>query len=255
MTNRIQTRLKAAYRRVRYYGFKYRCPFCRATLRTFLPFGLNHPLLVQKNVVGGGLRPQALCPVCGSLDRERLVYLYLKNNTDVFKKSLRLLHVAPETRLRAILQKQSNIAYLAADLIPRPGQVAMDITAIPFPDETFEAIICCHVLEHVVEDARALSELYRVLKPGGMAVLQVPMSLTLTSTYEDLTITTEEAREKAFGLTSHVRIYARDYPKRLARAGFQVDVFSWPDHSRKFGGKCNVFGLNKKEDVVCAFSP
>lgn len=255
MTNRIQTRMKEYYHRVRYFGFKFRCPFCQATLRKFLPFGLNHPLMVQKEVVGGGLRPQALCPVCGSLDRERLVYLYLKNKTDVFNQPLRLLHVAPEPRLRAILQKQPNIAYLAADLISQPGLVAMDITAIQFPDKTFEAIICCHVLEHIVEDAQALSELYRVLKPGGFAVLQVPMSLNLTKTYEDVTITSKKERERAFGLTGHVRIYARDYLKRLERAGFRVNVFSWPDYHQKFGGKGNVFGLNKKEDLFCAFRP
>jgi SAM-dependent methyltransferase len=239
----------AAYKRVFYFGFRYKCPFCNSRLRTFLPFGLRFPVLKEEKVVGGGYRQNALCPICGSFDRERLLYLFLLRKTDVFEKPQKLLHVAPEARVADILRAKVTVDYLTADIAAENVMVKMDITDIRFPDDSFDAIICNHVLEHVIDDRKAMAELYRALKPGGWGVLQVPLSLSLKNTYEDALITTITGREEAFGQGDHVRIYAKDYQDRLAQAGFRVSVFEWVNEAESFGGGRNVFGLNEEECV------
>lgn len=166
---------------------------------------------------------------------------------------MRLLHIAPEARLAAILRTKENIDYITGDISSRKKvMVEMDVTDIQFPNHSFDAIICCHVLEHVADDCKAMSELYRVLKPGGWAILQVPLSRTLRNTYEDFTITTTAGREEAFGQGDHVRIYAEEnYRDRLTRAGFKVNVFKWVTKAENFGGRRNIFALNKKEHIYC----
>jgi SAM-dependent methyltransferase len=248
---KFRQRLKAAY----YFGFKHVCPFCHSKLRRFVPFGFEHAVLNQKRIVAGGCRPNSLCPVCGSLDRERLFYLYLVNKTNVFTEPARLLHVAPEPRAEKILREQAHLDYLTADLYAKDVMVKMDLCDIQFADNCFDAIICNHVLEHIVDDRKAMSELLRVLKPGGWAILQAPISLVLERTYEDFSITTTSGREQAFGQADHVRLYARDYKDRLENAGFKVEVFQWLNDAANFGGQRNKFGLNKKESLYKAVKP
>jgi SAM-dependent methyltransferase len=181
------------------------------------------------------------------MDRERLVYLFIQHKTDAFAKQTKVLHVAPEPRLSEILRDQPTIKYLTADLHSGEVMVKMDITTIQFPDEQFDAIICNHVLEHVADDRKAMAELYRVLRPGGWAILQVPIALALDCTYEDFSITAPAAREAAFGQHDHVRIYASDYKDRLKAAGFKVKVFRWTSSVDEFGGSQNRFGLDPNE--------
>jgi SAM-dependent methyltransferase len=221
-------------------------------LRGLLPFGLKSPVLKQHNVVGGPYRLNTLCPVCGSYDRERLLYLYLLKKTKVFCSPLKLLHIAPEKIVENILRDYKNLDYLTADLYEEDVMVKMDITDIQFPDDTFDAIICNHVLEHIVDDLKAMSELHRILKPGGWAILQVPISLSLKETYEDFSITTPECRERAFGLADHVRIYAKDYRQRLEQVGFSVDIFRWTEEPDLFGGRHNRFRLHTDEELYVA---
>ena len=252
---KFRPRLRKIYTRTYYFGFKYKCPLCHSFLRTFRPYGLNLPVLKQKQVIGGGQREKAVCPVCGSLDRERLLYLYLLLKTDIFQKPKKLLHVAPEKRLSEIIGRQPTIEYVTADLQSKEVKVEMDITDIPFPDCFFDAVLCCHVLEHIIDDRKALNEIYRILSPGGWGVLQVPLSLLLNSTYEDSSVQTREGREKAFGQADHVRIYAKDYENRLQQVGFKVDVFKWINEDKYFGGHRNRFGLNENEFVYFVKKP
>jgi predicted SAM-dependent methyltransferase len=183
------------------------------------------------------------------------LYLFLLHKTDVFTRPIKVLHVAPEARLSKILSERNTIDYLTADLQSQHVMVKMDITAIQFPDDCFDAIICNHVLEHVVQDRAAMAELYRTLAPGGWAILQVPMSLKLERTYEDSSKTTTGARETAFGQHDHVRIYARDYTDRLEQAGFRIHVFYWTKDAQNFGGRKNRYGLNEQEGVYFATKP
>jgi len=177
-----------------------------------------------------------------------LLYLYLSNKTNLFTEPVKLLHVAPEPALSAYIEQHSNIDYLTADIDLKSVMVKMDITEINYPDRSFDVIICNHVLEHIIDDRKAMNELYRVLKPGGWGILQVPMSISLDSTYEDFSITDPSEREQVFGQLDHVRIYAMDFVDRLKQSGFQVNPFEWWN-DQEFAGSNNKYGLLQDEIV------
>ncbi len=241
-------KLKTFIRKARFLGSKYYCPICDSNVRNFRPRGFKFPVLTEKNIIGGGYRLNAQCPVCKSTDRERLLYLYLSNKTKFFTEQIKLLHVAPEPALSAVIEKHSNIDYLTADLYSESAMVKMDITEIDYPDKSFDVIICNHVLEHIIDDSKAMSELYRVLKSGGWGILQVPMSLSLAKTYEDFSITDPAEREQVFGQSDHVRIYAIDYLDRLKESGFQADPFEWWT-DKEFSDSNNKYGLLQDESI------
>ena len=161
------------------------CPICGTEIIAFLPFG-------------GNPRPNAQCPNCGSLERHRATYIFLKEKTRVFKENIKLLHVAPEKAFYDIFRAQENIDYLTVDLNDKPPHVMekMDIQDIQYPDNTFDFIYCSHVLEHVPDDRKAIDELYRVLKPDGKALLLVPLNSSLDKTLEDPSYNTPELRLK-----------------------------------------------------------
>lgn len=185
-----------------------KCPICDYEAEAFLPFGYDP-------------RPNALCPQCSSLERHRLLWLYLNIKTDFFNSTHTLLDIAPvklfSDRWSAFFQD-----YVSIDLSSPLAQFKMDVTDLKFPDCKFDWIICYHVLEHVPDDLKAMRELLRVLKPGGKAILQVP--IFPGPTYEDFSIVTPEGREQAFGQADHVRRYGADYAERLRSAGFSVKV-------------------------------
>lgn len=241
-------KLKSYGNKVRFFGTRYKCPACQSNLRKWLPYGYDIPVLIEKKVIGGGYRENALCPVCRSMDRSRLVYLYLLRKTSFFDLQAKVLHVAPEKDLSKVIKLSPNIDYVTADAREGRAMVQMDITDINYPTNSFDVIICNHVLEHIVDDEKAMTELHRVLKPGGWGILQVPMSFVLDETYEDSSITTPEEREVKFGQYDHVRIYAMDYIERLQKAGFDVDVFKWEDDP-EFCADDNKFGLLESERV------
>ncbi len=219
--------LKLFFTGLRYAGNKYYCPLCRHGFKTMLPGGFDLPVIKELEIVGGGYRLNNICPRCQSTDRDRLVFLYLKHKTGFFTKPQKVLHVAPEPALYKVFNKTDNLDYTAGtkyqegfyynDTLP-----SIDLTALPYGDNQFDFVIANHVLEHIENDHKAMTEIYRVLKPGGQAILQVPLSLKLEQTYEDPSVKTEQEREKHFGQFDHVRLYGRDYPDKLKNAGFKV---------------------------------
>lgn len=216
-----------------------------------MPYGLELPVLRKYQVIGGGRRNTA-CPHCYSSDRERLIYMFIKNHTELFNpgKPCKMLHVAPEKNLSRILIQSNHIDYHCVDRM-EPGYTYaghvqyMDILKIEFPDNHFDYIMCNHVLEHIVEDAQAMRELCRVLKPGGTGLLQVPVSSVLEDTIEDFSVTDPKAKEQLFGQFDHVRIYGKvNYKKRLATAGFTLidtNISSDPRYAKML--------LNPSEDL------
>ena len=180
--------------------------FCK-----FLPYGY------------GAQRPNALSPSTFSLERHRLLWLFLKNETDFFTEQKKVLHIAPEQCFLKRFRKQKNLDYTTADLYSPIADVKADICDLPFEENTFDIVFSNHVLEHIEDDKKAMNELYRVLKPGGMGIFQIPQNLNLEKTYEDFTITSPEERSKHFGQYDHVRVYGRDYFNRLKAAGFTVN--------------------------------
>ena len=190
-------------------------------------------------------RPESKCPLCGSLERHRLIWLYLNRQTDLFDgHKKKMLHVAPELQLVRLFQKRDYIDYLSADLYAH-AMVKMDITEIQYPGNTFDVIYCSHVLEHVQDDRKAMDEFYRILKPGGWAILQVP--ITADATLEDPTVISPKERERLFGQDDHVRRYGPDYKARLMEAGFSVTVDGF---ARGLNDRVSSrFGLMRNEDV------
>ena len=245
--------LYVRYRYILYIGCRFECPLCGGHFRKLLPGGLSITVLEENNAVGAGYRVNAVCPRCYSYERTRLLYLYLKNKTGFFNDRLKVLHVAPEACLQRIIMKCPNIDYLSADLSSPLAMVQMDVTNIEYEQNSFDVVICSHVLEHIIDDHKAMSELHRVLKPGGWAIIQVPISLSHDRTYEDPEIRTEKERQKAFGQRDHVRIYARDFEDRLKKVGFSVDVYSFV---KEFGDSAvNKYCLLKDEHLyICSKS-
>ncbi len=194
-----------------YLGKNVECPVCGRVYRKMLPYGRNPA------------RENALCPNCLSLERHRLIWLYLQDKTGFFRDKIKFLHIAPELCYIHRFESLPNLDYISADIESPLAKVKMDIHEIPSEDNTFDAAMCNHVLEHVRDDILAMKEIYRVLKPGGWAILQVPfMGKNLKKTFEDPAITSHKEREKVFGQRDHVRIYGHDYAERLRSAGFEV---------------------------------
>jgi SAM-dependent methyltransferase len=233
----IANKIRLQLLRIRYTGSRVYCPCCGSTYSEFARFG-------------DARRRNAWCPKCESLERHRLLWMYFENKTNIYKQPLKLLHVAPETIFYNHFKKQPNIDYYPADkfnnLYP-PGTHYIDILKIDLPDESFDAIICNHVFQYIEEDKKAMKELYRVLKKGGWAIMQVPMNQNSGVTYEDASITDPKERQKAFGLKEHVRYYGADYADRLREAGFTVKV---DDYTAEFSDADNFkYGFWKGDPV------
>ena len=192
-----------------YKGNNYYCPICEKEYGRFLP-GPNN------------IRSNSKCPGCSSLERHRLLWLYLTIELKILGSEIKLLNIAPDYATQAKLRRLTNVDYTSVDLESPLAIHTEDLTKLSFKDNTFDAILCYHVLEHIEDDKKAISELFRVLKPGGWAILQTPIDGDREHTFEDFTITSAEERKKAFGQSDHVRIYGRDYLLRLKNAGFFV---------------------------------
>jgi SAM-dependent methyltransferase len=214
-------------------GTIYRCPICGYKCKRFKYMGGDFPILTKLEVIGSGRR-RARCFRCDSTDRERLLYLYLKDYIHLFTgdKSYRILHIAPEKSLqRAISSSKTKHQYICGDLFA-PGYnypenvINLSVTDIPFKDNWFDIILCSHVLEHVRDDKLALQEIFRVLKPKGLAILQVPISKNSNTTPPYNGELTPKLAEELFGQKDHVRIYGQDYPKILTSCGFSVECLN-----------------------------
>ena len=185
-------------------------PIDGENFRKFLPYGY------------GTQRENALAPGTLSLERHRLLWIYLKNETDFFTSPKKVLHIAPEQCFLKLFKKQKNLEYITADLYSPIADVKADICDLPFENNSFDVVFCNHVLEHIEDDKKAMSELLRVLKPKGLGIFQIPQDLSLNETYEDFSITSKEERKKHFGQYDHVRIYGKDYFDKLRAIGFNV---------------------------------
>ena len=213
--NRTRQKLHPVLRVIERGDSRY-CPCCKSHLRRFKPYG---------EIV---VRPEAMCGVCGSVERDRLMHLFISQKTDLFDgRPKRLLHIAPELTMRALFQSADNIDYLSADLSDVSAMEKMDITDISYSENTFDVIYCSHVLEHVPDDRKAMREFRRVLKPGAWAILHVPINADVT--FEDPSVTDPKERERLFGQFDHVRRYGPDYADRLAESGFAVEKHQYAD--------------------------
>ena len=191
-------------------GDQFTDPIDGSSYRKFLPYGYQN------------LRQNALCPGTLSLERHRLLWLYLDRKTTFLTDSIRVLHIAPEQVFYKKFKSFSHWDYTTSDLHSPLADVKADICALPFEDNSYDFILCNHVLEHIPNDLKAMEELYRVLKPGGTAILQVPLEEGRENTFEDDAITDQRERTRIFGQYDHVRVYGQDYYNRLEEVGFKA---------------------------------
>jgi SAM-dependent methyltransferase len=216
---------------------KYLCPVCGSLKDHFAPGGV------------GRRRPNAKCPDCGSLERHRMLVMYLANCVwpNLTQKKKDLLHIAPEKFLVDLLKPRPDVNYVSGDLTMSISMARIDLTALQFWDAQFDLIICSHVLEHIPDDIKAMTEMHRVLKNGGYLLVMVPMFGD--ETYEDPSITDPEERRRHFGQADHVRKYGRDITKRLEVAGFQTRL--WPKAGDVDPAVIEMIGSKRREIVEC----
>jgi predicted SAM-dependent methyltransferase len=225
-----------AARALLFVGTRYTCPCCGWRLRAFTYGGTSLKI-----------RHLGYCPRCNSKARHRRDWLLLEHQTNLFSDRLRLFHVSPTYSLSRRFKSMPNLDYTAGDLYDRANVgLKMDLAATPICSDTFDAIICIHVLEHIQEDCKAIRELFRVLKPGGWALVSVPIRLD-EETFEDPAIVAPQDREHAFGEEDHVRIYGHDLINRLEACGFRVRL----DLATEIPGRIrNKYGLRQDENVL-----
>lgn len=227
--DRRRSEIKARRFSAQNRGETYLCVFCGQSHARLMPAGHVYPVIREKKIVAGGLRDNVVCPTCGSMDRERLARLVIEERLGV-EPHHHLLHIAPEPKLYEYLAKTITGRIVACDLFPedRPGVpsiIKQDLTALEFEDNSFDAVVCNHVLEHIPADHLAMAEIRRVLKPGAKALLQVPYSEVIENTEEDFSVITDAERIARYGQRDHVRVYQKqDYIRRLEKAGFEVEL-------------------------------
>ncbi|KST62711.1 class I SAM-dependent methyltransferase [Mastigocoleus testarum] len=227
--------IRRGYRRLKYAGDKVNCPLCGKKFTSWV----NH-------------LENGSCPECDSATRHRLLWLFLEKYADILRQGGKLLHFAPERCLKKRFRALSHIDYTTVDISAPGVDYHTDITDLVFQDNTFDAIICSHVLEHIPNDIVAMQELYRVLLPNGIAYIQVPYRRH-RQTDEDLSVTDPTEREKRFGQFDHVRVYGTDFQERLEGVGFQVSVEYFAQELPTEVWKC--YGLWDDVIFCCRKSP
>lgn len=216
-------------------GNKYTDPIDGKSFRSFLPYGYVNQ------------RDNILAPSTLSLERHRLLWLYLKNETDFFNAEKKLLHFAPEQCFLKRFRELKNLDYTTTDLLSPIADVKADICNLPFEDNSYDVIFCNHVLEHIPDDTKAMQELFRVMKPGGWGIFQIPQDLNRDVTFEDDSITDKAERAKIFGQYDHVRVYGRDYFDKLRSIGFTVEEVDYT--STLSASEIDKFRLAKGEII------
>jgi len=223
-----------------YRGKNVNCPVCEKSFSKFLSYGSD--IVHRKNV---------LCPNDLTLERHRFMWLFLKTKTTFFSsENLNVLHIAPEQCFLPLFKKQKNLNYLTGDLESPIADIHFDLHKIPLEDNRFDVVFCNHVMEHVENPIQCMSELLRTMKPNGWAIMQVPQDHNREETYEDSNITSPQEREKHFWQKDHLRLFGKDYPKWLEKAGFEVE--SYPVTELYNEKEINQFRLQKSEILYLA---
>jgi len=231
ITNLLPQPIRFGLRQFIFKGTAHTCVLCGNHVREFRSHGGDAEVLDTRQVVGGKRRDNDRCPVCHGSDRTRMMMTYLKDETPVGDEPLRILHAAPDYGLYLWLKRQPNVTYVGSDIgVSRYRHIenmqTADLTNMPFEDNSFDLLICSHVLEHIPDDGAAFAEIFRVLKPGGRALLLTPFALDGKGTDEDLGINDSAEQDRRFGQWDHVRLYDRDdFLKRMRNAGFDASLF------------------------------
>lgn len=202
---------------------EYYCLICGKRINKFLPTGEDLEIFKRHRIIGGGKRELAVCPSCGSLDRNRWCMFVLMRYTEIMNKPCTVLHFAPEKGIGELIGTNKECTYYSADLLKNRAMLQIDLTDLIFGDSTFDYIIVNHVLEHISDERTAIRELKRVLKKDGVLIMSFPICED-QNTFEDISIVTKKDRKLNFGQEDHVRLYGKDYKERLESYGLLIEV-------------------------------
>ncbi|MHB0801634.1 glycosyltransferase [Bacillus thuringiensis] len=207
------------------------CQYCNQEFNNFSPWPAQYDF--PRYTFEMWNKDTGICPICYSMDRERLYRTYIETETDLLSKNYTMLHIAPEVKVREWLNQYENITYVCGDLEPKDSIMEeIDITKMAYENNIFDVILCSHVLEHVPDDKKAMRELYRVLKPGGWGIIQVPIVMNVEFIIEDESAVTPQLRKLVFGQEDHVRIYNQSgFIQRLTNVGFKVELYNVAEKS------------------------
>lgn len=238
-----------------FIGNKYYCPYCNNHFRKFMPAGVNIPIYNELNVVGAGYRKNSICPRCFSTDRDRLIYLYLTKKINIQKDKYKILHISPEPSIKSILRNKKNIDYVLGENYKdkyffNKDFLQLDITNLYYEDDAFDIVIANHTLQYINNDQLAMEEIYRVLKPNGKAILQVPISYENKRTIEDEFFILPRIKEKHFFNYEKVRLYGTDYFTKLEKIGFKIDLINPIDED--WLDDINKLAINPSEKIIIA---
>lgn len=225
------------------------CIICGNTKVQFYPAGIKEEFFNKYHIIGGGYRQDAICPCCDSIDRERWLFYVLTNILKITENAGRILHFAPEKNISLILSKNTMIDYYTGDIKSGAAMHVTDITDIQYKDGIFDYVISSHVMEHIIDEEKAVSEIMRVLKPTGKWIFSFPICMEF-KTYEDASIVTEEQRLKAYGQKDHVRLYGNDFKERFEKYGLKLQIYRPKDElSMELIKK---WGLIEDDIIICA---
>jgi SAM-dependent methyltransferase len=230
-------------------GDKYLCPICNFNASKFIPYGEKHDAIKKYNIIGMGYRNNAICPNCFSKDRERLVYLFLQKllKQKIINFHSKIIHFSPESSLENNLFRKNFTNYTTADIIFEKCDVNIDLQNFKYEDKNFDFVICNHVLEHIENDNVAIKNIYTILKKGGFAILQVPLSIDIKEDFKKKEISTEKEQLNLYGQRDHVRIYSKkNYVEKIKKAGFKIHI----DKMKKEKNNIPSFGLNFNEFII-----
>jgi SAM-dependent methyltransferase len=234
---RIIKRILLKYYSLTLKGNNIYCPVCDKSFKKFINMGIDTVNELH-------------CPNCNSIGRDRLLWLYFQSKTDMFTRECSLFEIAPVECFSDKFIPMQNLNYVSGDLYSTLAMVKLDIKSLPFDDESFDYLICSHVLEHIDDDKKAISELYRILKKSGIAFILNPVDYSKEVTYEDDNIKDPKERFIHFGQEDHVRIYGKDFPKRLSNCGFEVEESEYASSLSKQDSV--KYGINSNEIIyVC----
>ncbi len=206
-------------------GESHFCLCCNSRIEEFTPYGIRSELFDHYKVIGGGYREHAICPVCGAIDRNRWQTYVLTNYTNILENKCNVLHIAPETAIRALITGNADCDYYAGDIVQGKTDHKVDLTDMQFKDKFFDFIVANHVLEHIPDIDTAFAEIRRVLKDTGRLLISFPICMEI-KTKENKAIVTPEERLKEFGQKDHVRLFGYDYREYIEKYGFEVEIKS-----------------------------
>lgn len=226
-----------------------KCIICGNEFDYFLAGGSTEELFSKHHIIGGGYRKNCACPKCGIIDRERWLYYVIKNKTDIEKLNGKILHFAPEKSIIDYISSNKNIDYYTCDIQIGRAMHIVDITNIQFKDETFDYVICNHVMEHIPNEKKAISEIKRVLKKDGKWIFSFPICTDMV-TQEDKKVVSAEDRLRLYGQEDHVRLYGKDFAKRFEKYGLNIEIYSPKKELKK--DKIEQYGLISDDIIMIA---